>query len=168
MTLGRRIVVAIALVVLAVSAGGADRQASNIAPSSLTPAEIEERAERLAERREKLDYFYISAFTAILVFTFNNFNSRSGILTKAPVWLVEVGWGSLIAAALCPLYVINIRFKRFAMNLDAIVGKEIDHRLFMALRSRGEFVHRAMAFLFVFGVGALCVAYALGLRNIRT
>ena len=127
---------------------------------------MEERIENLAERREKLDYFYISAFTAILVFTFNNFNSRTGILAHAPVWLVEVGWGALIVGTLCPLYVIGARFKRFAINLDRIAGKNVDGKLFMALRKRGEFVHRAMTLLFVLGVGALCTAYALGLRRI--
>jgi hypothetical protein len=50
---------------------------------------------------------------------------------KAPVWLVEIGWGSLIAAELCPLYVISARFKRFAMNLDEITGKEINEHLFI-------------------------------------
>jgi hypothetical protein len=131
--------------------------------SSLTPVEIEERAERLAERREKLDYFYISAFVAILVFTFNDFNSTNGALQMAPLWLVEMGWGSLIVAALCPLYVMGVRFERFAMNLDEIAGKKIDRSKFRALRHRGELVRRAMALFFFAGVVSLAIAYGLGL-----
>ena len=135
--------------------------------TSLTEAEIEELTDNLVERREKLDYFYITAFTAILVFTFNNFNSRSGILVKAPVWLVEVGWGALIVAALCPLYVIGVRFKRFAMNLDRKVGKPFDKVLFKRLRRRGERAQYAMTLFFVTGVAALCFSYALGLSKIK-
>lgn len=142
-------------------------QRADNSASSMTEAELEQRAENLAERREKLDYFYISAFTAILVFTFNNFNSRSGILVKAPLWLVEVGWGSLIAAALCPLYVISVRFKAFAMNLDRITGKTVDKKVLRGLRRRSEFIHHSMALFFVVGVGSLCAAYALGLSQIK-
>jgi hypothetical protein len=146
--------------------GDTVREAGN-SVSTLTDAQIEELTDKLAERREKLDYFYITAFAAILVFTFNNFNSPSGVLVKAPVWLVEVGWGSLIAAALCPLYVISVRFQRFAMNLDRQVGKDFDEDLFKHLRRRAEFARRALTVFFVVGVGALCAAYALGLNQIK-
>jgi len=146
--------------------GDTVREAGNSA-STLTDAQIEELADKLAERREKLDYFYITAFAAILVFTFNNFNSPSGVLSKAPVWLVEVGWASLIVAALCPLYVISVRFQRFAMNLDRQVSKHFDQDRFERLKLRAEFSYRAMTVFFVVGIGALCAAYALGLNHIK-
>jgi hypothetical protein len=190
--LGRRVVAAIAILFLArprgapgdgsgVSVGqGAsvqtesglpprsDRTRNAVdSPTSLTVAQIEELAEKMAERREKLDYFYITAFTAVLVFTFNNFNSTSGVLVKAPVWLVEVGWASLITAALCPLYVISARLSRYAMNMDWQVGKPFDQKRFKRLRRRSEFVHRAMTVCFAIGVGLLCAAYALGLNHIK-
>jgi hypothetical protein len=191
-TLGRRVIVAIAFLLLARDRGApghdsdpSDGRRSSVQPESgpshgdstgrntgksagsLTEAQIEELTDKLAERREKLDYFYITAFTAILVFTFNNFNSPSGVLVKAPVWVVEVGWASLIVAALCPLYVIGIRFRRFAMNMDRQVGKPFDKDLFKLLRRRAQFVYRAMTVFFVVGVGALCAAYALGLNQIK-
>lgn len=134
--------------------------------SSLSQVEIEERAENLADRREKLDYFYISAAVAILVFTFNDFNNAKGALQQAPLWLVETGWGALIIAALCPLYVIGARFARFAMNLDEIAGKPVDRTRFKALRRRGEWVRRVMAALFLVGVGSLAVGYGIGLSEL--
>jgi hypothetical protein len=145
----------------------ADRHRSEreFTSSPLTAVELEERAEKLAERREKLDYFYITAFTAILVFTFNDLNAKDGLLQRAPLWLVELGWGALIGAALCPLYVIGARFKRFAMNLDEIAGKPVDKGRFKALRGRGDLVHIAMTLLFLIGVVSLAVSYGLGLSS---
>jgi hypothetical protein len=115
-TLGRRVMVAMAILLLARPCGTpGDGSVASLGkgspPTSPTAAQMEELAEKLAERREKLDYFYITAFTAILVFTFNNFNLPAGVLVKAPVWLVEVGWASLIVAALCPMHVISARFQ---------------------------------------------------------
>ena len=83
------------------------------------------------------------------------------------MWIVEVGWASLILAALCPLYVISARFQRFAINIDFQVGKPFDQARFKRLRQRSEYVHRAMTLFFAIGVGLLCAAYALGLNNIK-
>lgn len=167
MTLGKRLFLALTVLFFPPDAGRADRPADVPTPGELTAAEMEEQVAKLAERREKLAYFYISAFTAILVFTFNNFNSRSGILVRAPVWLVELGWGALIVAALCPLYIINIGLKRFAMNFDRLAGKKFDLTAFSALRRHSQLADRAMTLFFLLGVGSLCSAYALGLNQVR-
>jgi hypothetical protein len=136
--------------------------------SQLTPLEIEERTDKIADRREKLDYFYISASVAILVFTFNNFNAKNGILQQAPLWLVEAGWGALILAAICPLYVMRLRLDRFAMRMDELSGlpvKDRDRARIKRLRARRTWAERVMTFLFLIGIAVLALTYGLGFAN---
>jgi hypothetical protein len=41
------------------------------------------------------------------VFTFNDFNANTGVLRKAPTWLVGLGWSGLVLASLASLLLIR-------------------------------------------------------------
>src|SRR5919106_5268954 len=77
-------------------------------------------ADRLIEKREKFQYFVITGATAVIVFTFNNFNDPNGVLRLGPHVITIVGWGLLLVSAAAALLLFPLRHARYAGFLDLL------------------------------------------------
>lgn len=83
-------------------------------------AEVDELTDKLIEKSEKLNYFIVTANTALLVFTFNDFNSPSGVLHDAPEWLLSVAWGSLIVASVASLSIVRQGHRLYRLHIKIL------------------------------------------------
>jgi hypothetical protein len=88
------------------------------AGQNVDPLRIDELTDRLIEKREKLQYFIITAATAVTVFTFNDFNKPLGLLRSGPAWLPLLGWLLLTTSSGLSLYVLRKRHDISWLNLS--------------------------------------------------
>jgi hypothetical protein len=128
-------------------------------------------ADRLIEKREKFQYFIITGATAVIVFTFNNFNEPNGVLRLGPHPLTIVGWILLLLAAAAALGLFPLRHARYAGFLDLLEAgqrKPTGELLLKEQRSRSlvRFVEGVMGLAFVAGIGAITIAAAIGVSRV--
>jgi hypothetical protein len=124
-------------------------------------------SDRLIEKREKFQYFIITGATAVIVFTFNNFNEPNGVLRLGPHWLTIGGWLVLLISAAAALFLFPLRHSRYAGFLDLLEAGQrqpTGDKLRKEKRSRRlvRLTEWVMGVAFITGVGALTVAAAIG------
>jgi hypothetical protein len=76
-------------------------------------AHLDDLTDRLIEKRERFQYFIVAAATAVLVFTFNDYDEKGGILRLGPRGLVVASWACLLASAGAALFQIALRHDRY-------------------------------------------------------
>jgi hypothetical protein len=79
---------------------------------------IEELSDKLIEKREKLEYFIITASTAVIVFSFNDFNKADGVLQGGALWLTMLAWSLLLLAPGFALLAIRRRHGQYAISQE--------------------------------------------------
>jgi hypothetical protein len=132
-------------------------------------AQLDDLTDRLIEKRERFQYFIVTASTAVLVFTFNNFNQPDGILRLGPRWLVIVGWFALLLAAAAALLQIALRHERYwryikTREAGAVRPRDDEEQGWVDVTRKIIVGARwAMAILFVAGVGCLTTAAAVAI-----
>jgi hypothetical protein len=141
----------------------------------LDPGELESLdalTDRLTDRREKFQYFIVTAATAVIVFTFSNANSATGVLHAAPWWMPFFAWVFLAGSAGLALFGVWTRHDLYASYLDErYEGRKNLAELPSARQDRVRSLQRrirvlqaVVASLFVAGVVLLALAYATGLE----
>jgi hypothetical protein len=133
---------------------------------------VEDLADKLLDKKERLAYFLITAMAFIVAFTFNDFNASEGVVRGAPLWLPGAGWGVLIASSLLPLDVIRMRHLLYTLNLRILEsGRQRanaeEAKRFERVGRRIERAERLGGYVFVAGVGLIASAYVLGLWRSR-
>lgn len=97
---------------------------------SLDPEEIrhaDQLAEQLLERKDRLQYFIISASAAIFLFTFDDMNAPESILRLAPRLLVVLAWSCLVGAVAAAFIIIYVRHHRSGERLRLLYeGKPLE------------------------------------------
>jgi hypothetical protein len=122
-------------------------------------------ADKLLEKREKLQYFIVTASTASVVFSFNN---ASGLLRKSSVWLALAAWGALLLAAGLALFSIRERHKRYTIWVDTLyqgkseLSEEDRRKTNRSQRASGRAEPVILA-LFVTGITLLAISFGVGL-----
>jgi hypothetical protein len=127
--------------------------------------------DRLTDRRERFQYFIVTAATAVIVFSFNNANSATGVLHNAPGWMPFLAWVALAVSAGLALFGVWTRHDLYASYLDErYEGRKNLAELPSArqdrvrnLRRRIRVLQAVVASLFVASVVLLALAYAVGL-----
>jgi len=141
-------------------------EGQGIAPNQR--AAIDALTDKLIDKTEKLNYFIVTAGTAVLVFTFRDFNSASGLLRLAPIWLVAAGWGALLVSALSSLgtvrqghllYRLYIRIRNQGRQTTN-PGEACRVQRIYAYMRLGEFM---MIAAFLVGISGLVTAYITAL-----
>jgi hypothetical protein len=132
---------------------------------------IEELGDKLVEKREKLEYFITGASTAVIVFSFNDFNNADGVLQSGPLCLTMIAWFLLLMAPAFALLAIRRRHDQYAISQewlrqnrsvpqnDAEKGKIKRGRLVTQLGDR------LMVAFFISGMAVLAVSYSVALRS---
>jgi hypothetical protein len=87
-------------------------------PDSPDRLRIDELTDKLIEKREKLEYFIITAAIAVIVFTFKDFNDQHGLLHLVDPWVPAAGWIVLLAASGCALFALRRRHSLISINQD--------------------------------------------------
>jgi len=132
---------------------------------------IEELSDKLIEKREKLEYFLISASTAVLVFSFNDFNKNEGLLQAGPLWLTMVSWSLLLLSPGFGLLAIRRRHGQYAISQEWLRENRTKPRdaKEKSKIERGKLSIRAgdllMSVCFVAGIGVLALSYSLALLS---
>ncbi len=130
---------------------------------------IDELTDKLIEKREKLNYFIVTAATAVIVFTFKDFNDRSGLLHSVTLWIPASGWVVLLISAGCALFALRRRHTLVSINQDwryanRISPKDVTEARRIRVNTRlvkvSDFL---MGLLFVVGMGLLGIAYSSAL-----
>ena len=124
----------------------------------------DEITDKLIDKEQKLNYFLVTASTAILVFTFNDFNSPRGLLQSAPLGLVASGWALLIISAVASLYIVREGHKLYRMYIK-LRNQGLDEPtpemrcIVERIYDRRELAERIMIGGFVLGILGLASAY---------
>jgi hypothetical protein len=131
---------------------------------------IDDLTHRLFELREKLNYFLITASTAVVVFTFNNLNSAQGTLGRASHILIAIGFGGMIGASGASLIVLYLRHSQYRRYLQIrydgrVTPNEEELRQVRKAETLMLFWTGALAASFVVGMGFLSAAYVQGLTR---
>jgi hypothetical protein len=133
------------------------------------PETAEGLTEKLIEKREKLEYFMVTAATAVIVFTLNDFNKMDGVLRSANRTLLLAGWACLLAAAGFALFAIRSRHSVYSLAIDVIrAGTPLEPDKDAKRVAKQKWIGRAlngMAVLFVAGVAVLALAYVFALDS---
>jgi hypothetical protein len=79
---------------------------------------LEDLIDKFLSKREQFYYFLITAATAVVTFSFGHFNAPEGILRHSPLWLLGLGWGSLIVCAGSSLLGIRERLNRYGKYVE--------------------------------------------------
>ena len=132
---------------------------------------IDELTDKLIEKREKLDYFIVTAATAVIVFTFKDFNDPKGLLHTVSLWVPAAGWVVLLMASGCALFSLKRRHTLNSISLDwRYEGRKApkdEHELKRINRNLhwvkvSDFL---MGCLFVAGMALLGLGYSLALQQ---
>jgi hypothetical protein len=130
----------------------------------------EEVTDRLIEKVEKLNYFLVTASTAVLVFTFNDFNSSTGLLQSSPVLLVAFGWAFLIMSSVASLLVVRDGHELYRIYIK-LRNQRLDQpppetqRIVQRLYARTRFLEITMIGGFLLGIAVLASAYIAALTR---
>lgn len=128
----------------------------------------DELAEKLIEKREKLQYFIITASVAIIAFTFSNLNPGTGLLRDGSASLAIAGWALLLLAAGCSLLLIRARHEVYRVFVDmryerrTVPTEEERTRVVRLQRRMGAGEMLMMVFFFA-GAGVLAAAHGVAL-----
>jgi hypothetical protein len=153
------------------SAQGRSADARLDAAPVLGPNQAEELTDKLIDKREKLQYFIITASTAVIVFSFNDFNKAQGTLRHGPLNLIMGGWIVLLLASAFSLYALRARQWVYGRAIDEIRGtdplKEEDKTRIGKVQTRIRWAGNLMSACFVGGVTLLAFAYVFALRSVE-
>lgn len=126
---------------------------------------LPEIEDRLVEKRERLNYFIITASTAVIAFTFNNLNSPEGILRQGSLLQPLTGWSLLFLASVAALYLIRRRHTEYARYLDELHKRTTppSENVRARYRDRIAIVEFFMIEFFLAGMALLIIAHAVAL-----
>lgn len=85
---------------------------------------VDELADKLIERRERLAYFLITGGTTIIAFTVTQLNQEDGTLREAPILWLSIGWLGLLLSAGSSLMLIWKRHQSYASYVGSLYGEE--------------------------------------------
>jgi hypothetical protein len=134
-------------------------------------ANLDALTDRLTDKRERFQYFIVTAATAVVVFTLNDANSATGVLRESPRWMPFFAWVALAISAGLALFGVWTRHDLYSSYLEErYEGRKNLAELPSArqdrvkrLRRRIRVLQAVVASLFVAGVVLLAFAYAIGL-----
>lgn len=136
-------------------------------PRRFDPGLAEEMADKLIDKREKLEYFIVTASTAIIVFTFNDFNNPNGLLQRGSGSMTLAGWLVLLLASALALYGLRARHWVYS---QAIADMRLSHSLppvrmkkVRRAQTRIIWASHLMWGAFVLGTAMLARSYSLAL-----
>jgi len=133
--------------------------------------DLDELADRLVERRERLSYYMIGAAAGVLVFVLNSLNSPTAVLTISPRGLIVLSCALLISAAATSLYLIWERQNNYWHYLDirynqAGTATDNDRTGIVARRRRMGIATLLFGLLFGVAMGFLVTAYISALGKV--
>jgi hypothetical protein len=85
---------------------------------------VDELADKLIERRERLAYFLITGGTTIIAFTVTQLNEKGGPLREASIPWLSIGWLVLLLSAGSSLMLIWKRHQSYALYIGWLYGRE--------------------------------------------
>lgn len=130
---------------------------------------IEELGDKLIEKREKLEYFLITASTAVIVFSFNDFNRKDGLLQGGHLWLTMIAWSLLLLSPAGGLLAIRRRHTQYALSQQWLREERHQAKDEKEKRKieRGTKLIQAgdslMALSFLLGIAILALSYSYAL-----
>ena len=134
-------------------------------PMRFDPGLAEEMADRLIEKREKLQYFLVTAATAVIVFTFNDFNDPQGILQEGSVRLTLAGWLVLLLSSALALYGLRARhwvYSRAIADMRSEDPLPLEQKR-AGVQTRIIWASHLMWAFFIIGTGLMAFSYSLAL-----
>jgi hypothetical protein len=128
----------------------------------------DELTSRLNERREKLNYFIISASIAVIAFTLKAALDSRALFTGCRLALVVIGCGSLLGAAGGSLWTLRTRHGQEWKYIElAAYGNDVDAANKALDSTLDKMKARALWTFIAFmgGIGVLALAYILAIAS---